>query len=92
MIKTKKYSNTIAFWSAVIAIDIFIYLVLGISQMDYDDSYQGPEEEYGSLASMNPRQLTFYFLLQFWNILNIAGLIILTWKVFKYQKQKNSIQ
>jgi hypothetical protein len=86
MIKTKKYSSTIAFWLVVIAADLFVYFVLGILQMDYDDSYQGPESEYGSLASMTSLQLLFYFLLQFWNILNVVGLILISRKIFKHLK------
>lgn len=88
MTKTNKPLSTVALWFAIIAADIFIYLVLGILQMDYDDSYQGPESEYGSLASINSRQLLFYFLLQFWNILNVIGLVLIAGKVFKLLKQE----
>jgi hypothetical protein len=73
MIKTKKYSSTIAFWLVVIAADLFVYFVLGILQMDYDDSYQGPESEYGSLASMTSLQLLF-------------GLILIARKIFNHLK------
>lgn len=73
----------IIYWLAIIATDIFVYMILGVLQMDYDDNYDSSKGEYWSLASMNNRQLIFYFALQVWNILNIIGLTLLVRKIYK---------
>lgn len=71
---------------AIIGTDIFVYMILGVLQMDYDDNYDSSKGEYWSLASMNNRQLFFYFALQVWNILNIIGLTLLVIKIYKRTK------
>jgi hypothetical protein len=81
--KTKIRFVDIIYWLAIIGADIFVYIVLGVLQMDYDDNYDSSKGEYWSLASMNTRQLIFYFALQFWNIINIIGLIFIGSKIFK---------
>ncbi len=68
---------------AIIGADIFIYIILGVLQMDYDDNYDSSKGEYWSLASMNKLQLLFYFLLQLWNIINIIGFIFIGRKIYK---------
>ena len=83
MVNTKIRLIDIFYWLAIIGADIFVYIVLGVLQMDYDDSYDSSKGEYWSLASMNKLQLTFYFLLQLWNILNIIGLIFIGRKIYK---------
>ena len=83
MVKTKIRLIDIIYWLAIIGADIFVYIVLGVLQMDYDDNYDSSKGEYWSLASMNKLQLTFYFLLQLWNILNIIGLIFIGRKIYK---------
>ncbi len=66
----------------IIGADIFVYIVLGILQMDYDDNYDSSKGEYWSLSCMNKTQLIFYFLLQLWNIVNIIGLIFIGRKIY----------
>jgi hypothetical protein len=83
MDKTKIRFVDIIFWLSIIGADIFVYIVLGVLQMDYDDNYGISKGEYWSLASMNTRQLIFYFALQFWNIVNIIGLIYIGRKIYK---------
>lgn len=73
----------IIYWLAIIGADIFIYMVLGVLQMDYEDNYDSSKGEYWSLASMNKWQLFFYFLLQLWNVLNIIGLIFIGRNIYK---------
>lgn len=68
---------------AIIGVDIFIYMILGVLQMDYDDNYDSSKGEYWSLASMNKLQLLFYLLLQLWNIINIIGLIFIGRTIYK---------
>ena len=83
MVKTKIRFVDIIYWLAIIGADIFVYIVLGILQMDYDDNYDSSKGEYWSLSSMNKWQLVFYFLLQLWNIINIIGLIFIGRKIYK---------
>lgn len=73
----------IIYWLAIIGADIFVYMVLSVLQMDYDDNYDSSKGEYWSLASMNKWQLFFYLLLQLWNVLNIIGLIFIGRKIYK---------
>jgi hypothetical protein len=82
MVKTKIRFVDIIYWLAIIGADIFVYMILGVLQMDYDDNYDSSKGEYWSLASMNKWQLFFYFLLQFWNLLNIIGLIFIGRKIY----------
>jgi len=83
MVKVKIRFIDIIYWLAIIGADIFVYIVLGILQMDYDDNYNSSKGEYWSLSSMNKWQLVFYFLLQLWNIINIIGLIFIGKKIYK---------
>lgn len=83
MVKTKIRFVDIIYWLAIIGADIFVYMILGVLQMDYDDNYDSSKGEYWSLGSMNKWQLFFYFLLQLWNILNIIGLIFIGRKIYK---------
>lgn len=73
----------IIYWLTIIGADIFVYIVLSVLQMDYDDNYDSSKGKYWSLASMNTKQLIFYFTLQFWNIINIIGLIFIGKKIYK---------
>jgi hypothetical protein len=73
----------IIYWLAIIGADIFVYMVLGVLQMDYDDNYDSSKGEYWSLGSMNKFQLLFYFLLELWNLLNILGIIYVGQKIYK---------
>lgn len=73
----------IIYWLAFIGADIFVYIILGVLQMDYDDNYDSSKGEYWSLESMNKWQLLFYFLLQLWNVLNIFGIIYIGRKIYK---------
>ncbi len=86
MDNTKVYFKKVIYWVAVIIADIFIYMILGVLQMDYDDNYDSSKGEYWSLVSMNNQQLIFYFALQLWNILNILGLIFIGRNIYKRTK------
>lgn len=83
MVKTKIRFLDIIYWLAIIGADIFVYIILGLLQMDYEDNYDSSKGEYWSLTSMNTRHLIFYFALQLWNIINIIGLIFIGRKIYK---------
>ena len=78
----------IILWVAIIVADIFIFVVLGLLQMQYDDFYDESKGEYWSLASMNMQEKIYYFALQFWIILNIIGLVYIGRKIYKRIKNK----
>lgn len=81
--KTKICFIDIIVWLVIIGADIIVYIILGVLQMDYDDSYDSSKGEYWSLASMNTRQLLYYFALQLWNIINIIGVIFIGREIYK---------
>ncbi len=83
MVRVRIRFVDIIFGLAIIGADVFVYIFLGLLQMDYDDNYNISKGEYWSLSSMNKWQLIFYFLLQLWNLLNIIGLIIIGRKIYK---------
>ena len=78
----------IIFWIAVIAFDLFVYIILGILQMDYDDNWDESKGEYWSLKSINTIQLIFFFALQLWNLINIIVIFYIGRKIYKRIRNK----
>lgn len=78
----------IIFWIALIAFDLFVYIILGILQMDYDDNWDESKGEYWSLKSMNTIQLIFFFALQLWNLINIIVIFYIGRKIYKRIRNK----
>jgi len=58
-------------WLAVIAIDIFIFLFLGLLLMGYEDNYEISKGEYLSLSSMNNQEKGIYISYNIWVGLHI---------------------
>jgi hypothetical protein len=90
MRKPKISIAEIIHWLIIISADIFIYIFLGILQMDYDDNWDATKGNYGSLESMNKWQLIFYFALQLWNLTNIIILLLILLKMYKKRLHKTS--
>jgi cyclopropane fatty-acyl-phospholipid synthase-like methyltransferase len=92
MNKTKKLFLKILLWFTIIVADIFIFLFLGLLQMQYDDFYDESKGEYWSWESMNTQEKIFALALDFWVILNIIGLIVglayIGRKIYKRIKNK----
>ena len=86
MVKTKIRFVNIIYWLAIIGADIFIYLILGLLLMGYDDTYDSSKGEYWSLASMNLSEKIIYICYNVWIILNIIGLIFVGRKIYKRVK------
>lgn len=83
--KSNRFINII-FWLAVAAADIFIFILLGVLLMGYEDQYDVSKGEYWSLASMNTTEKIIYLSFYGWIILNIiAGIFILT-KIYRKWK------
>ncbi|GAA3930847.1 hypothetical protein GCM10022406_15200 [Hymenobacter algoricola] len=83
MVKTKIHFVDIIYWLAIIGADLFVYIILGLLLMGYDDNYDSSKGEYWSLASMNSTEKLLYFALQVWNILNIIGVFFIGHRLYK---------
>ena len=64
MIKTKICFIDVIHWLAIIGADLFVYIVLGLLLMGYDDNYDSSKGEYWSLESMDSTEKIIYFALQ----------------------------
>lgn len=71
----------------IIVIDLFVFILLGVLLMGYDDNYDSSEGEYWSFASMNTSEKTIYICYNSWIILNIIGLAYICWKIYVRTKK-----
>lgn len=83
MVKTKIRFVDIIYWLAIIGADLFVYIVLGLLLMGYDDNYDSSKGVYWSLASMNSTEKIIYFALQTWNVINIIGVLYIGRRLYK---------
>ena len=83
MAKIKIKIIDMLFWVAFIGADVFIFLLLGILLMGYDDSYDISKGEYWSLKSMNATEKLIYFFYIIWIGINIIGLVYIGHKIYK---------
>ncbi len=67
-----------------IILDVFIYILLGIFLMGYDDSYDESKGSYFSLESMKNSEKALYIGINIWNILNLLILGYLIYRVIKF--------
>ena len=65
---------------------LFIWIFIGVLQMDYDDNYNPSHGEYGSWKSMNDNQKIYFLAFVFWNFLNLIALIYILLKLYKKYK------
>lgn len=73
----------ILIWLAIIAVDIFVFIILGLLLMNYDDFYDSSKGEYWSLASMNSTEKVIYICYNIWVVLNIIGLLYIGYKIYR---------
>jgi hypothetical protein len=74
----------IIYWLALLALDVFVFMVLGVLLMGYDDQYHPSKGAYFSWGSMNTVEKTVYGVFLFWNAINIVGILYLCYKLFIY--------
>jgi hypothetical protein len=86
MVKTKIRFVDVIYWLAIIGSDLFVYIVLGLLLMGYDDNFDSSKGEYWSLASMNSTEKIIYFALQTWNVINIIGVIYIVHRLYRRTK------
>lgn len=75
---------------ALISADVFIFLIIALFLMGYDDNYDVSKGEYWSLASMNASEKILYICYISWIVLNIVGLFYLGYKVYKMIRKNDS--
>lgn len=68
---------------AIILADLFIYGILGLFFMGYDDNYNESKGPYLSLRSMTMTDKIIYLAINIWYLANI---ILIGWTVFKFYK------
>ena len=83
MVKTKIHFIDIIYWLAIIGADLFVYMVLGLLLMGYDDNYNSSKGGYWILASMNLTEKLIYLALQSWNIINVIGVFYIGHRLYK---------
>ena len=83
--KNKRVINII-FWLALIAADVFIFILLGVLLMGYEDQYDVSKGEYWSLGSMSTSEKIIYLSFYAWIILNIVAAIFILTGIYKKWK------
>jgi len=84
--KTTLRFTDLIFWLTLVGADLFIYIVFGVLQMDYEDHWDQTKGAFGSFSSMNTWQLTFYVALQLWNVINFIGLLFMVRRLYNRMK------
>ena len=88
----KKQIVTIICWLIIIAADYFVFAILGLLLMRYEDFWDDSKGEIWSLASMTLTEKLIYISYNIWIILNIIGFICMLAYTGKkiYKRIKNS--
>jgi spore germination protein YaaH len=84
MLRPKIRFLDILYWLSLLGADFFVYAILGILLMDYDDNWDASKGEYGTWASMNTLQKTIDFAFILWNILNVTALIYALKNIYRW--------
>ena len=87
MAKFKIRFVDIVYGVAIIGADLFVFILLGLLLMSYDDSYDSSKGEYWSLASMNSTEKIIYICYNAWIILIIIGLVYIGRKIYSRTKK-----
>jgi len=79
----KNNSRRIVIAFVVILLDLFVYLLLGIMLMAYDDFHDSSKGIYGSWESMTSFDKTIQIIFYVWNFINILTLTFIAYKFYK---------
>lgn len=93
MDKMKKFFSikNILISIGLILFDLVVYIILGMSLMNYDDFYDGSKGEYWSLESMTFWQKANYIGLNLWHLINLLVIGYVIYRVIKTIR-KNALQ
>jgi hypothetical protein len=87
MAKFKIRLVDVVYGISIIVADLFVFILLGLLLMGYDDSYDSSKGEYWSMASMNSTEKIIYICYNAWIILNIVGLVYIGRKIYRKTKK-----
>jgi hypothetical protein len=73
----------IIYWMALIVTDLFIYIVLSLLLMGYDDNYDTSKGEYMSWKSMAIFDKTVFISLNLWHLANVLVIVYIGYRVYK---------
>ncbi len=77
--------------TVIIAIDLAIYLFLGVMLMSYDDFYDERKGAYFSLESMTTAQKINYIGFDIWGIINLMVIAFIIYRLIKKNLPKNTL-
>lgn len=77
----------IVFVIAIIMADLFIYVVLGLFFMGYEDFYDESKGPYMSLQSMTTNEKVIYFAINSWHVVNVFLIVWTLYKIYKWVKK-----
>jgi hypothetical protein len=75
---------------AIIMADLFIYVVLGLFFMSYEDFYDESKGPYLSLKSMTTKEKLIYFAINLWYLVNIILIVWTGYKIYKWFKKNRA--
>lgn len=74
----------IIFLVIIVLTDLAVYIVFGISLMQYDDFYDESKGEYWSFASMTFTERIYAISFNIWNLVN---LIVIGYFIYRFVKR-----
>ena len=83
MPRSKLHFSTILYWVALAGAYLFVFLILSLLQMDYDDNYDPSKGAYGAWSSMNIWQKVYYLLYIGWMLVGIVSLVVVAGSVYR---------
>ena len=73
----------VVFFILFIIFDFALWIIIGLTLLNYEDFYDESEGEYFSLASMTAIEKVAYFAYYIWIILNIVLVIYFAYRLIK---------
>ena len=83
-------SIDVVYWIAVVMADIFVYVVLGLLLMSYDDNYNVSKGEYWSWKSMNTFDRYVYVVLNLCHVVNVALTVFVAYRIYTRLKMRTT--
>ena len=71
------------YFIALIAADLFVYIILGLLLMSYDDNYDSSKGEYWSWNSMTQFDKYAFVALNLWHVVNVIAVVYVGCKIYK---------
>lgn len=73
-------------------VDLFVYVVLGLFFMSYEDFYDESKGPYLSLQSMTTSEKLIYFAINIWYLVNIILIVWIGYKIYKWFKNDRQVK